>query len=136
MPHWPHAVPCLRKPDMAKRVAVLGASSDPTRYSYRAVKTLAEKGHIPVPVTLKEEEILGFPAVRDVSDVEGSIDTVTVYVNPTVLASLADSVIAASPRRIIMNPGTEDAQLKSNFEQAGIEVMEACTLVLLSTGQF
>ncbi len=121
---------------MAKRVAVLGASSDPTRYSYRAVKTLAEKGHIPVPVTLKEEEILGFPAVRDVSDVEGSIDTVTVYVNPTVLASLADSVIAASPRRIIMNPGTEDAQLKSNFEQAGIEVMEACTLVLLSTGQF
>lgn len=121
---------------MPHRVAVLGASSNPERYSYKAVKALKDNGHTPVPVSPKGDQVLGFPVVHDLADLEDSIDTVTVYVNPKLLASLADSVVAASPRRIIMNPGTENTELKAYFEKSGIEVMEACTLVLLSTGQF
>ncbi len=121
---------------MPERVAVLGASSNPDRYSYRAVQALSDKGHTPIPVSVKDEKILGFPSVRDLESAELPIDTVTVYVNSKVLASLAVSVINASPRRIIMNPGTENSALKSHFQQAGIQVTEACTLVLLATDQF
>jgi hypothetical protein len=53
-----------------------------------------------------------------------------------VVESLADEIIAAKPGRVIFNPGTEHPEMAKRFQAAGIKTMEACTLVLLSTGQF
>ncbi len=119
-----------------QRVAVIGASTKPDRYAYKAVALLQEKGHTPVPIAPAKQEIQGLKAYASISEVPDSIDTVTIYVRPQVLKELVDDIIAVKPQRVIMNPGTEDEQLRDRFEYAGITVVQACTLVMLSTGQF
>ncbi len=121
---------------MSERVVVLGASAKPRRYSNRAVMLLSQNNHIPIPVSLKYDEILGHKAYRTLRDITGEVDTLTLYVNPAILSELVDDIVALKPKRIIMNPGTESPEAAGVFEENGIRVIRACTLVLLTTGQF
>lgn len=116
--------------------AVIGASADPEKYSYKAVKLLEEKGHraFAVHPTLKELE--GRPVYASLGDVPEPVDTVTLYVNASVSTKLAEALWAARPRRIIFNPGAENPELELQARERGILPVEACTLVLLKTGQF
>lgn len=118
------------------RVVILGASNKPDRYSYLAFKLLQEKRFVPVPVHPALKEIEGVSVFSSLEEVEKPIDTVTLYVNPTIIEQSISAVIKLAPRRVIMNPGTESSTAAAAFEQAGIEVVTACTLVLLKTGQF
>ncbi len=118
-------------------VAVLGASSDPNRYSYKAIEILKEYGHRPIPVTPKEKEVLGYGTVEGIKQLVGeSIDTLTVYVNPAISDKYTDDIVALKPKRVIFNPGAENFNLEKALVKAGIEVENACTLVLLRTNQF
>ena len=117
-------------------VAILGASPKPDRYAYKAFEMLREYGHRPVPVNPAFPEILGEKCYPKISDVPGAIDTVTLYLGEARSALLIDEIIEAKPRRIIMNPGAENSVLTEKAENAGIEVVEGCTLVMLRTGQF
>ncbi len=119
-----------------EHVVVIGASPNPERYSNKAVAALKEHGHSPVPVTKGHGEIEGIPAFSTVKDVNVPVDTVTVYVRPEILDTMAEDIIEKKPARLIMNPGTENEKLRKKFEDAGITVIQACTLVMLSTGQF
>jgi predicted CoA-binding protein len=119
-----------------ERVAVIGASSKPDRYAYKAVHQLLNHGHAPLPVSLRDEVILDQKCYRTIDEVPQPIDTVTLYVNPRILTEMVDGIIAKKPKRVIMNPGTESEEHTKKFESAGIRVIRACTLVLLSTGQF
>jgi predicted CoA-binding protein len=118
------------------RVAVLGASPNPARYSNKAIKMLRSHGHDVVPVNPAHAEIEGLAAVPKLADVKGAVDTVTVYVGPDHIGPLIPEIVALEPRRVIMNPGAESRALSDALAQKGIEAVEACTLVLLSTGQF
>ncbi|MCH1508818.1 MAG: CoA-binding protein [Akkermansiaceae bacterium] len=115
------------------KVAILGASPKPERYSHQAQLLLVEHGHDVFPVSPTGREILGVPGM---TLVPSGMDTVTLYVGPDRLAPILDSLIEAAPRRVIFNPGTESAEAKARLEEAGIETEEACTLVLLRTGSF
>lgn len=117
-------------------VAVLGASSDPERYSYKAISFLLEKGHKAIPISLRDKTILGLPCVPSLDEIRVSVDTLTLYINPKISSSMLESIIKLNPRRVIFNPGTENELLAKALEKAGIDVLEACTLVLLRTGQF
>ena len=119
-----------------ERVVVLGASPKPERYSNKALKMLVDYGHDPVPVAPVHTEIEGRPVVSHLELVEGSVDTVTLYVGTARQGSLAESLVKLKPRRVIFNPGTENPSIYHELKAAGIEPLEACTLVLLSTGQF
>ncbi len=121
---------------MAERVAVVGASAKAWRYSNRAVRMLRAHGHTPLPVSPAGREIEGLAGYRSIRDVEGGIDTVTVYVSPERQASIVEDLLAVKPRRVIFNPGAENPDAYAALSGRGIEVVEACTLVLLSTGQF
>lgn len=125
---------------MSKRVLILGASDKGDRYSHMALTRLIKAGYEPVPVHPRLETIEGIPVFNTLEAepilADGAIDTVTLYVNPAAVSHSADGIIALGPRRVIMNPGTENAHAREKFEKAGIEVIEACTLVLLGTGQF
>jgi hypothetical protein len=74
--------------------------------------------------------------LKKISDHQGDLDTVTVYVRPERLAPLVSDLIALKPKRVIFNPGTEDSELQSRISAAGIEATEACTLVLLHSDQY
>ena len=120
----------------AKTVAILGASPKPDRYAYKAFELLREFGHRPLPVNPAFDEILGEKCYPTISDAPGPIDTVTLYLGEARSNPLIDEIIGAKPRRIIMNPGAENSALAAKAEEAGIEVVEGCTLVMLRTGQF
>lgn len=120
-------------------VAVLGASSDPERYSNKAIKMLKEYGHRPIPVHPRETEVLGYPVVPAISDLvkKGEkIDTLTMYVNPALSSKYVQDIVALKPKRVIFNPGSENAELEKELDKNGIKYEEACTLVLLRTGQY
>jgi len=117
-------------------VVVMGASNKPDRYSYKAVKLLAEKGHRPFPVHPVLKEIDGLKVYASIRDIEEPLDTITLYLSAENSTKVATDIIEAGVRRVIFNPGSENPDLASMLSQKGIETIEACTLVLLKTGQF
>lgn len=117
-------------------VAVLGASGNPQRYSSLAVKLLLEKGHRVVPVNPALNEIEGLAVAKSLEDLVDPVDTLTIYVAASRLPDMAADIIPLRPGRVIFNPGTESPELQSALDQAGIPWIEACTLVLLRSGQF
>lgn len=119
-----------------ERVVIIGASNNPERYSHRALLLLRKHGHEVVPVHPKLAEIEGVPVVADVGLISGPVETVTMYVGAAISSGLQDKLIALKPRRVIFNPGAENAPLAGALQKAGIACEEACTLVLLNTGQF
>jgi len=117
-------------------VAILGASPKPDRYAYKAFQMLREHGHRAIPINPAFDDILGEKCYPKIADAPKPIDTVTMYLGEARSNPLIDEIIAAKPRRIIMNPGAENPALAAEAEEAGIEVVEGCTLVMLQTGQF
>jgi len=120
----------------AMKVAVLGASNKPDRYSHKALVLLREKGHTPFPVHPTLREIEGVTVAASLRDLPGPVDVVTLYLGPAHQANIADQLVASRPKRVIFNPGTENPALAERLQAAGIEALNACTLVLLRTGQF
>ena len=117
-------------------VVVLGASADPERYAYRAVAMLKEHGHRVIPVHPALEEVQGIPVVRKLEEIGERVDTLTLYVGSARLAALIPAMVGLRPGRVIFNPGTESAEVAAALDAAGIPWEEACTLVMLRTGQF
>lgn len=117
------------------KVLVYGASTNPSRYAYIATELLLQHGHDVSLVGIKKGEVLGLPIQQDHPMLE-EIDTVTLYVGPANQEGLFNYLSSLSPRRVIFNPGTENPELERALEKSGIQTEEACTLVLLHTGQF
>ncbi len=117
-------------------VAVLGASPKEDRYSFKAVRMLKESGHTPIPVHPKGHTVDNVPGVSSLDAIEQAIDTLTVYVNEKISSAEFDRILKLRPRRVIFNPGAENPDLAQKLRDEGIEVVEACTLVMLRTDQF
>ena len=118
-------------------VAVIGASPKQDRYSNKAVRLLAKYGHTPIPVAPKHDRIEARKVFRSVRDIPDRLDTVTLYLGPKRQSNdIVEQIISASPKRVIFNPETENKQTADKLKAAGIEVVEACTLVLLRTNQY
>ena len=120
----------------AETVAILGASPKPDRYAYRAFEMLRQHGHRPIPINPAFDDILGEKCYPTIAEAPKPIDTVTMYLGADRSNPLIEEIIAAKPQRIIMNPGAENPALAEKAGAAGIEIIEGCTLVMLSTGQF
>lgn len=122
--------------EKTETVAVLGASPKPDRYAFRAMKMLREFGHRAIPVNPAFPEILGETCYAKLSELPDRADTITIYLGKQRSDPLIDEIIAAKPKRIIMNPGAENDQLADKATAAGIEPIYDCTLVMLQTGSF
>ena len=119
----------------SETVVILGASDNPERYSHKAMLMLQKYGHKPVLVSPRYECINGLTVHKTLNEISEA-DTLTMYVNPKISSPLVDVILALRPKRVIFNPGTENPELSDILIKNGIEVEDACTLVLLSTGQF
>jgi len=118
-----------------KKTLVIGASDNPERYAYKAMKMLQEYNHPIAAVGRKQIEVLGTQIEKDKIHFDG-IDTVTLYLNPKNQVEYYDYILSLQPKRVIFNPGTENPEFYKILEQNGIRYEVACTLVLLRTGQF
>ena len=117
-------------------VAIIGASSKKDRYANKAQQLLMEKGYPVYPVSRRESEILGVKTCSAIEDIDQPVDTVTLYVGPQHQQELVSQIVKLNPKRVIFNPGTENPEACAAFDKADIDYEEACTLVLLRTGQF
>ena len=119
------------------RVVVLGASTKGERYANQAVGELVRHGYADtVPVHPSGRAVHGKETRTSLSEVDGPVHTITVYLSATNSTPLIDDLLALHPRRVVLNPGAENAALKQRAEAEGVEVVEACTLVMLNLGQF
>ena len=119
-----------------EHVAILGASNNPSRYSYKAQIKLLDHGHVIFPVSPHGEEIQGVNSYSSLQKIIQEIDTVTVYINPSHFIKVVKDIIDLKPKRVIFNPGSESPEEMKVLEKAGINTEAACTLVLLATNQF
>lgn len=117
------------------KTLVIGASDNPARYSNMAIKLLRKYGQDVIAVGRKKTMVGDVPVEKE-TQVRDDIDTITLYLNPTHQQEYYDYFLALQPRRIIFNPGTENDELERLASEQGIQCDEACTLVLLSTGQY
>lgn len=118
-----------------KKTLVLGATPNPERYAYLATMRLTQYGHEVVPVGVRSGTIEGIPILVDKPDIEG-VDTITLYLGPARQPEYYDYIFSLLPKRIIFNPGAENAELRQLAEAKGIETVEGCTLVMLSLGSY
>jgi predicted CoA-binding protein len=118
-----------------KKTLVIGASETPSRYAYLAVERLKAHGHEVVAIGKEPGTIHGTSIETEKKPLD-DIHTVTLYVNPSIQKEYYDYIIALKPKRIIFNPGTENAELEQLAGKHGITTEEACTLILLSTNQY
>ncbi len=118
-----------------KKTVVIGASENPERYSFLAVEKLKKYGHPVIAVGRKSGKI-GDTEIQTGQPKIEAVDTVTLYINPDLQAEMEDYILSLKPKRILFNPGTENEILEKKAGSLGIETLEACTLVLLGTGQF
>lgn len=121
---------------MGQKVAILGASQKPERYSYKAFRMLKEYGHTPILVSPKFKELEGTLVHANLGEIKEKIDTLTIYVSPEISSGLKADILKLNPARVIFPPGSENPELEAALEKAGMHVLEACTLVLLRTNQF
>jgi len=118
-----------------KKTVVLGATDNPSRYSYLAVNRLRAHNHPVVAIGKREGKVADVDIVTEHPQMS-DIDTVTLYLNPQNQKQYYDYIISLHPKRIIFNPGTENNELEKLAAENGIKPIEACTLVMLSTGQY
>lgn len=118
-----------------KKTLVLGASENPERYSNMAIQRLSAHAHPVVAIGRKAGEVNGIPIITAHPN-EQDVDTVTLYLNPVAQKDYYNYILSLHPKRIIFNPGTENEELEQLAKENGIEAVEACTLVMLSTGQY
>ncbi len=118
-----------------KKTVVLGASDNPLRYSYSAVHQLLSKGHEVIPIGNRKGEALGI-AIQQGQPALSGVHTITLYLNPVLQKDYYDYILQLRPKRLIFNPGTENAELAMLARQHGIEVEMGCTLVMLAVGNY
>lgn len=118
-----------------KKTLVIGASENPERYSYLAVEKLKKYGHPVIALGRKSGKIGDTEIITNLPQ-EQDVDTVTLYINPELQKQYVDYILLLHPKRLIFNPGTENEELFQMAKANGIAPLEACTLVMLSTGQF
>lgn len=123
------------KPTLGKRTLILGASTNPSRYSFLVANKLVRNGHEIIPVGVMKGEVAGVEIKSSTAGID-DIDTVTMYLGQRNQEEYADFLLNLKPKRVIFNPGTENPELMDKLNEQGVDAFEACTLVMLGTGQF
>lgn len=129
----------MDKKENSKSVLVLGASLKPHRYSNRAILALKERGHTVHAIGRSVGELVnGVRIQANFQDfgIDFKVHTISVYLNEGNQSEYEEDIIALKPERVIFNPGAENADLYSKLRKEGIETLNACTLVMLSIGNF
>ena len=114
---------------------VLGASTKPERYAFKAITQLRAKNYSVVAVGAKTGTVAGVEFKTSLQQLP-PIHTVSMYLSPARQEMYYDKIIALQPQRVLFNPGTENPAFAQRLQNEGIAVENACNLVLLATNQY
>jgi predicted CoA-binding protein len=121
--------------DSSKRTLVIGASTNSERYANMAIKMLTSHHIETVAIGLKKG-FVGEVEIQTGAPILENIHTITLYLGPERQKPLYEYILLLKPKRIIFNPGAENTELMQLASEAGIETLEACTLIMLRTGNY
>lgn len=119
------------------KTVIVGSTPKPYRYAFTAAERLREAGYPFVPLGIQEGEVLGESILLiHKKPMIDNVHTITLYINARRQKDWYDYLLSLNPERIIFNPGAENATFKKMAEKKGIKCQEACTLVMLSVGNY
>lgn len=112
-----------------KNIAIIGASTDRSKFGNKAVRAFRAQGYAVYPVNPKEESVEGLAAYRSILDVPGRLDKISVYVPPPVMLKLLPDIAVKGCEELWLNPGTESPAVVAEAERLGLNVIQACSIV-------
>jgi predicted CoA-binding protein len=112
-----------------KNIAIIGASTDRTKFGNKAVRAFRAQGYAVYPVNPKENTVEGLPAYRSILDVPGRLEKISVYVPPPVMLKLLPDIATKGCEELWLNPGTESPEVVAVAERLGLNVIQACSIV-------
>lgn len=121
-----------------KRAAVVGASSDRSKYGNKAVRAFRAAGYVVLPINPTEPEIEGLKAYATITDTPGALDAITVYVRPAILLKLLPDIAAKGCGLLYLNPGTSSDTVRAECQRLGLNAVETCSILAIgqSPSQF
>ena len=119
------------------KTILLGATTNPSRYAWIAVDRLSKLNIEVIPVGIRKGKSAGVPIHNDLPEIE-EVHTITLYLGAKNQKRYYDYIIGLKPKRVLFNPGTENPELYDILRKQlkGCKVEIACTLVLLSIGNY
>ena len=121
---------------MAKRVAVVGASSDRSKFGNKALRAFRAEGHTVIPINPNEREVEGLKTYASVLDVPEAIDMATVYVQPEVGQQLLAEFEQKKIPEIWINPGAESDDLVAEAKRRQLNIIQACSIVAIGRSPY
>lgn len=116
---------------MAPTVAIIGASNDRAKFGNKAVRAHLQAGYTVYPVNPKEIEIEGLKVFQDLDSVPDPVDRISMYVPPKVGLAMLDQIARKQPKELYLNPGTESPELVQKAEAAGLQPIQACSIIAI-----
>jgi predicted CoA-binding protein len=112
-------------------VAILGASTDRSKFGNKAVRAFVARGFTVYPVNPKAPEIEGLTAYPSLAAIpaEVQLDRISVYLPPAVGLKVLPEIVARGCDELWLNPGSESEELVAAAEKEGLNVVEACSIV-------
>ena len=119
-----------------KNAAVIGASNDRNRYGNMAVRAFRRAGYQVFPVNPTEPEIEGLKAYPSVKDIPDTLDTVTIYVRPSVLVELLPEIAQKGCKDLWLNPGTVSDTVLEEVKRLGLNALQGCSILAIGQSPY
>lgn len=110
-------------------VAIIGASSDRSKYGNKAVRAYQRQRWTVYPVNPRESTVEGLKSYAAIGDIPGEVDRATLYVPPAIGTSLLPEIKQKGVRELYVNPGAGSDELIAEAERLGLDPIEACSIV-------
>lgn len=114
---------------MKKKIAIIGASQERSKYGNKAVRAYLNRGWKVFPVNPNEKKIEGLKVYHSILDIRRKIDRVSLYVPASIGINLIEDIAKKSPKELFINPGTESKELILKAKKLGIDPIIACSIV-------
>lgn len=114
---------------MAGNVAIIGASSDPSKFGNKAVRAYLRRGWTVFPVNPGNGVIEGLQVYRSIGEIPVPLDRTAMYVPPSVGLKLLGDIRAKGPGDFFLNPGSESPELIEKATELGLQPIVACSIV-------
>ncbi len=114
---------------MSRSVAIVGASTDRSKYGNKAVRAFVQGGWTVYPVNPSVDEVEGLRCYASISDVPAPIDRVCMYVPAKIGKRMLIDIAEKTPKEFFLNPGSGDEELVAQAKAAGLDPIQACSIV-------
>ncbi len=114
---------------MSQSIAIVGASTDRSKYGNKAVRAFKQGGWTVYPVNPGASEVEGLAAYASIADLPENLDRISMYVPPKVGKGMLAAIAAKTPREFFLNPGSEDDEIVEQAKALGLSPIQACSIV-------